>query len=177
MKTIRWLDRHFEETLLVGISSVMVSVIFLQTVMRNLGLSLSWSEELGRYCFIWLVYIGISYGVKKQRHIKVDVILMLFREKGRIIMSIFANLLFLAFCIVAVWVGTDIAVKLLNFGQKSPALQIPMGLIYFAAPAGLGLSAIRIVQNIILQILAWNGKDEFKVLSDLERIQENPKDV
>jgi TRAP-type C4-dicarboxylate transport system permease small subunit len=92
-------------------------------------------------------------------------------------MNIFANLLFLAFCILAVWVGTDIALKLLNFGQKSPALHIPMGLIYFAAPVGLGLSAIRIVQNIILQVLAWNRKDDFKVLSDLERIQENPKDV
>lgn len=177
MRLLTWLDEHFEESLLFIISSIMVSVIFLQVVMRTMGNSLSWSEELGRYCFIWLVYIGISYGVKKQRHLKVDVVMMLLKQKGRIVMNIFSNLLFLAFCILAVYYGTDIAMKLLNYGQKSPALQIPMGIVYMAAPLGLGLSALRIIQNIILQIRSWNGNDEFRVLTDLERLKENPTDT
>jgi TRAP-type C4-dicarboxylate transport system permease small subunit len=172
MKLLKWLDRHFEETLLVAISSVMVSVIFIQVVMRTLGHSLSWSEELGRYCFIWLVYIGISYGVKKQRHIKVDVVLMLLKDKGRIVLNIIANLLFMVFCVYTVWIGTDIAMKILEFGQKSPALQIPMGIIYMAAPVGMALSIIRIIQNIILQIKAWNGDGGFKVMTELERMKE-----
>jgi TRAP-type C4-dicarboxylate transport system permease small subunit len=175
VRLLKWLDKHFEETLLVVISTVMVSVIFVQVVMRTLGHSLSWSEELGRYCFIWLIYIGISYGVKKQRHIKVDVIMLLLNEKSKIVLNVISNLFFLGFCALAVWYGTDIAVKLLNFGQKSPALQIPMGLVYMAAPIGLGLSAIRIIQNLIMLIKSWNGNVDFKVLTELERIQENPE--
>lgn len=151
MKVIKWLDEHLEELLLVIFFSVMVTVIFIQVVMRITGNSLSWSEELGRYCFIWIVYLGISYGVKKQRHIKVDVMLMLLKGKAKVGLTIVANLLFLVFCISVVNYGSDIAVRLLEFGQKSPALQIPMGVVYMATPIGMGLAAIRIIQNLIVQ--------------------------
>lgn len=161
MKIIRWFDRHIEEVLLTLFSSVMVAVIFLQVVMRQFDSSLSWSEELARYCFIWLVYIGISYGVKKQRHIKVDVILLLLKEKGQIIVTIIANLLFVAFALFVIRYGFDIATQLLNFGQKSPANQIPMGLIYMATPVGMGLTLIRLIQNLIKYVKALGGKANF----------------
>lgn len=154
MKILKWLDRHIEEVLLVFFSAVMVAVIFLQVVMRQLDSSLSWSEELARYSFIWLVYIGISYGVKKDRHIKVDVALLLLKEKGQIILTIIANLLFMAFAIFVIRYGYDIASQLLSFGQKSPANQIPMGLVYMATPIGMGLTLIRLIQNLIKHIKA-----------------------
>lgn len=173
MRVIKWLDEHIEEVFLVIFTAIMVSVIFLQVIMRFIfESSLSWSEELARYCFIWLVYIGISYGVKKQRHIKVDVLLLLFKDKGRLIFTIIANLLFLIFCLFVMRYGTDIALKLLDWGQKSPALQIPMGLIYFAAPVGMGLTAIRIIQNLIKQIKALFGFEEIEIKTTQEKLQE-----
>jgi len=105
MKIIHWLDRHIEEVLLVLFTTIMVAVIFLQVVMGQLDSSLSWTEELARYSFIWLVYIGISYGVKKDRHIKVDVLLLVLKNKGKIILTIIANLLFIAFAIFVIRYG------------------------------------------------------------------------
>ncbi|MFD1032550.1 TRAP transporter small permease [Metaplanococcus flavidus] len=154
MKILHWLDRHIEEVLLVLFSTIMVAVIFMQVVMRQLDNSLSWTEELARYCFIWLVYIGISYGVKKDRHIKVDVLLLMLKNKGKIILTIIANLLFIAFAIFVIRYGFDIAMQLLSFGQKSPANQIPMGLIYLATPIGMGLTLIRLIQNLVKHIKA-----------------------
>lgn len=176
MKTLRWLDKYFEEVLLTILSSVMVSVIFLQVVMRIMNSSLSWSEELARYCFIWLVYIGISYGVKKQRHIKVDVLLVLLKEKGRVILTIIANLLFLFFAVYVMIYGYDIASRLLAFGQQSPALHIPMGLVYMATPVGMGLTVIRIIQNLIGLFKTLFGKSDFDVETEGERVQENPNE-
>jgi TRAP-type C4-dicarboxylate transport system permease small subunit len=173
MKIIKWLDDHIEEVFLVLFSVVMVAVIFLQVIMRYVfGSSLSWSEELARYSFIWLVYIGISYGVKKQRHIKVDLILLLFKDKGRIVFNIISNLLFLSFAIFVIFYGYDIASQLLAFGQKSPANQIPMGLVYMAAPIGMGLAVIRLVQNLIKHIKALFGKGGADVKTELEKVQE-----
>ncbi|ANU14572.1 TRAP-type transport system, small permease component, predicted N-acetylneuraminate transporter [Planococcus halocryophilus Or1] len=157
MKILRWLDRHIEEALLILFSTIMVAVIFLQVVMRQFNNSLSWSEELARYSFIWLIYMGISYGVKKERHIKVDVALLLLREKGKIILTIIANLLFVVFAVFVIVYGFDIANQLLNFGQKSPANQIPMGLVYMATPVGMGLTLIRLIQNLIKHIKALRG--------------------
>ncbi|MEQ6390661.1 TRAP transporter small permease [Bacillaceae bacterium S4-13-58] len=170
MKVIKWLDQHIEEAILVLVSSVMVSVIFIQVIARLMDNSLSWSEELGRYAFIWTVYIGISYGVKKQRHIKVDVVMMLLNTKAKLILAIISNLLFLAFALLVIKYGTDISMQLLQFGQQSPALHVPMGLVYLAAPVGFGLASIRLVQNIILQILTLMGKKDYEVLTQTDLI-------
>ena len=162
MKIIRWLDQYIEELLLTIFSSVMVAVIFVQVIMRQLDNSLSWSEELARFCFIWLIYLGISYGVKKQRHIKVDVVLVMLNNKGKVILNIISNVLFVVFSIFVIYYGFDIASKLLAFGQKSPALQIPMGLVYMATPVGMGLTLIRLIQNLIKNVRTLQGKEEFE---------------
>ncbi|WP_096199029.1 TRAP transporter small permease [Bacillus sp. FJAT-45350] len=178
MKVVKWLDEHFEEVFLVIFSAIMVVVIAAQVFMRYvMESSLAWSEELARYCFIWLVYLGISYGVKKQRHIKVDVVLMLLKDRGKILLSIFANLIFLGFAIFVVIYGYGIASQILNLGQKSPALQIPMGYVYMATPIGMGLTAIRIVQQIVKQVQALRGKDEFDVRTEQERLLESEQEA
>ncbi|MCM3744045.1 TRAP transporter small permease [Sporosarcina luteola] len=159
MKIIRWFDRHIEELLLTIFTSIMVTVIFVQVVMRRLDNSLSWSEELARYCFIWLVYIGISYGVKKQRHIKVDVLLVMLNQKWKVILNILSTVLFIVFAIFVVYYGYEIANKLLSFGQQSPALHIPMGLVYMATPVGMGLTVIRLIQNLITYFKVLLGKE------------------
>ena len=171
MKGLRWLDKHIEEVLLVVFSVIMVTAIFMQVFMRYvLGSSLAWSEELARYCFIWLVYLGISYGVKKQRHIKVDVVLILLKDKWKVVLNIIANLIFLAFAIFVIVYGYSIASRLLAFGQTSPALQLPMGLVYLATPIGMGLTAFRLIQQLVQLVRTLLGLDEFDVKTEQERL-------
>ncbi|MDO7786038.1 TRAP transporter small permease [Desulforamulus aquiferis] len=153
MGLLKKIDEHFEEYLLSAILSTAVVLIAVQVFMRYvLEASPSWTEELARYLFIWMVYIGISYGVKKQRHIKVDVIMLILSERAKKSIIIISNFLFIIFCLVIIQQGTAVAIKLLSFGQTSPALSIPMGYVYLASPIGLSLSIIRLIQNIILQI-------------------------
>ncbi|MDV2582195.1 TRAP transporter small permease [Alkalibacillus haloalkaliphilus] len=172
MIVLKKIEQHIEEWLLVAFGSVMTTVIFIQVIMREMGSSLSWSEELGRYCFIWLVYIGISYGVKKQRHIKVDVLLILLKDKWKVVLSLFANVLFFIFAALVVYYGTDISMNLLQLGQRSPALQVEMGLVYLAAPIGMGLTMIRLAQNMYHQVLMLRGKTEMDVADERERAKE-----
>ncbi|WP_071396125.1 TRAP transporter small permease [Bacillus tuaregi] len=161
MKAIRWLDENIEKVILVFFSIIMVAVIFLQVVMRQFGGSLSWSEELARYCFIWLIYIGISFGVKQQKHVKIDALLFLLKDKGQISLTIISNLFFMLFAIFVILYGYEVANQLLQFGQKSPANQIPMGLVYMATPIGMGLTLIRLIQNQIdlIKSLFNKGKE------------------
>lgn len=65
MKILKWLDNYLELTVSVFLMSLMTVLIFLQVIMRYvMHNSLSWSEELARYTFVWLIYIAISYGSK-----------------------------------------------------------------------------------------------------------------
>ncbi|MBB5173841.1 TRAP transporter small permease [Texcoconibacillus texcoconensis] len=178
MGVLRWLDEHIEEVFLVIFSSIMVVIIALQVFMRYvMGDSLSWSEELARFCFIWLVYIGISYGVKKQRHIKVDVVLMLFKRKGKLILTMISNVVFLIFALVVIYYGQDIAMRILELGQRSPGLQIPMGFVYMATPIGMGLTVIRLIQQLIQQTKALLGKSAFDVELEHDKALEDQEDT
>ncbi|RDW22153.1 TRAP transporter small permease [Oceanobacillus arenosus] len=177
MKIIKWLDEHLEESLLIVLSTVMTASITIQVFMRYaLNSSLTWSEELARYCFIWLVYIGISYGVKTQKHIKVDVVLQFMKNKQKIILGLIANLIFLAFSLLVIVYGYDIAQQLLGWGQTSPALHVPMGFVYMATPVGFAITSIRLIQQIFYQVLTLMGKREFEVKTEHDFVMEETKD-
>jgi TRAP-type C4-dicarboxylate transport system permease small subunit len=153
VKIIKLLDKYIEEALLLLSTTVMVAAVSLQVFMRfAMGSSLGWSEELARYSFIMLIFVGISYAVKKQRHIKVDVLLLVFKDKGKVVLGIIANLVFLLFALFALFYGSKIAIQLLSWGQVSPALEIPMGFVYFTAPIGMGLTGVRLIQQLIEQV-------------------------
>ena len=62
-KVIRWLDDYLEEVLLVAALAAMAVIMGVQVFCRYvLGASLSWSEELTRYIFIWAGFLSISFG-------------------------------------------------------------------------------------------------------------------
>lgn len=150
MSLVKKLDKNLEKYLLVVLLSSTVILIAFQVFMRYvMENSLSWTEELARFLFIWMVYIGISYGVKERRHIRVDAALHLLSKKGQKLIRIFADVLFMVFCILIIKQGILVAMGLYNFGQTSPALSIPMAYVYLASPMGLSLTVIRLLQNII----------------------------
>ena len=160
MKTIKWLDNHLEEYLLIALSTFTVVVIFGQVFMRYvLSNSLTWSEEVARYAFIWMIYIGVSYGVKKGKHLGVDAFSELFQEKGKIVLAILANSCFLVFSAVVIYYGFDIVVRIT---RESAALQLPMGWVYAAPVAGMILTMVRLLQRILHQTKAYRKLDSSK---------------
>ena len=95
---LRFIDEHFEEAIAVALMAFMSILIGVQIFMRYaMGASLSWSEELARYCFIWMTYIGIAYGVRKDAHIRVTMAVDLLSLKGQVWMRIVSHVIFGAF--------------------------------------------------------------------------------
>ncbi|HZG73573.1 MAG TPA: TRAP transporter small permease [Chondromyces sp.] len=158
MKLLKWLDQRFEEYLLIVLSSFTVILIFTQVFMRYiLGDSLTWSEEIARYAFIWMIYLGVSYGVKRNQHLGVDAFTMLFEKKGQVIIGIIANACFLVFSLVITYYGIDIVTRVT---RESAAIQLPLEWVYAAPVVGMILTSIRLVQNIILDIKELQKMDQ-----------------
>ena len=79
-----------------------VIIMGIQVFMRYvLAKSLPWPEELTRYLFIWFVFLGISYGIRYNIHIKVDIIETVF-PKVKPFLIVIQDLLFLTFCIMMI---------------------------------------------------------------------------
>lgn len=101
MKILKLIDEYLEMSICVALISVIAVVLGLQVFMRYvMQNSLSWSEELSRYLFVWLIYIGIAYGAKIMRHIKIDASLYLFPKKWRAYVVIIGDFLFLIFVLL-----------------------------------------------------------------------------
>ncbi|WP_227935210.1 TRAP transporter small permease [Alkalihalobacillus deserti] len=157
MKVLHWLDKNIESFILIVLSILTVVVVFVQVFMRYiLDSSLVWSEELARYAFIWLIYIGVSFGVKKQAHIKVDAFALLFKRKGQLVLGICANLTFLIFAVLLAYYSFEVVA---NVTRSSPAMNIPMQWVYAAPMVGLLLTAIRIIQQMKIQIQTYKSEE------------------
>ena len=148
-KILKFLNDYLEETICIILMSVMTIIIFIQVIMRYvMHNSLSWSEELARYCFVWLIYIGVAYGCKLMKHIEIDAALKLFPEKVRPYITIVGELLVLAFAAYIVVTGVELTYKQWLFGKVSPALGVPLQYINAAPVVGFGLVVIRQIQAI-----------------------------
>ena len=147
MKLLSILDERLEEFLLIPSFVVSVTIIFAQVVMRYLfGSSISWSEELARYLFVWQIWIGASYAVKQSRHIRVEFIRNFFSEKGKIRLEYFVLAVWIGFCVLMVALSVPLAQWMIRRGQLSPAMQVPMGYVYLCVPVGFSLMLFRLLQ-------------------------------
>lgn len=148
-KILSFLDEHFEEYLLIAILGIMSIVICYQVFMRYvMAASLSWSEELARYLFIWMAYIAISYGVKMKQHVSVEAFTLLFPEKHRYIFDIIGDLVFSIFSVLVLYYSWGVLQGQIQMGQTSPGIQCPMFIIYAAPFGGFILVLIRLIQDI-----------------------------
>lgn len=117
----------------------MTVLIFLQVLFRYvIQASLSWSEELARYFFIWLTFIGACVATRERTHIKVTMLIDTIKNKKvKRYLVLFANLLSICFLAVLVRWGIPIALKVLALKQISPSMPfLYIGIVYIAIPLG-----------------------------------------
>jgi len=122
----------------------MVVSTFLQVFFRYiLGHPLYWSEELSRYFFVWIVFIGASIAVKEGAHIGVDYLVKFLSPRVNKILFLAINLIVVAFILLVIIEA--VPVVSVNMGQRSPAIGIPMGIVYLSIPIGLGFALLHII--------------------------------
>lgn len=139
-------------------------VILLQIILKWFHMPLSWSEEMARYMFIWLIYISSAYAVKKRTHIKVEIISLLLKEKGNFVLDVIADLAFLVFATVIAYFGWIATYKIAFVNvQYSPSMHINMGIAYMSFALGCTLMAIRLIQDLILRSKEYKAAQKKEV--------------
>lgn len=147
---MRKLNEYLEEVILVILLVCMIFILGLQIVLRYVFKnSLSWSEELVRYMFVWSTFIGIPYCIKNNTSIRVNQFKTAMPINVQNILSYVDKfIMFILFLIMAVF-SIDIVNSSFASGQSSAAIGIPSWLIQISVPIGSVLSIIRIIQNAI----------------------------
>jgi TRAP-type C4-dicarboxylate transport system permease small subunit len=133
-----------------------IVVTFVQVVFRyGLDSSLSWSEELARYLFVWIIFIGTSVATRRKKHIFVEVLVALMPCTLRV----WANLLSVAASVVffSVFAYVGWLLMLNAWQQYSTALDIRIAWVYATAPIGAALSVLHLIAG---QLQRWTGNEK-----------------
>ncbi|WP_051534306.1 TRAP transporter small permease [Desulfitibacter alkalitolerans] len=155
---------NFEENLIAILLPLMVLLVFAATFFRYTGLLiLPWAEELARYMMIWIIYLGIGTGAKKNSHFAVEAFYKLMPQKTHKYFKILRTIIIIVFCTTVIGLSTKLIKAQMAMGQSSPSLGIPIWVAYLAVPIGCTLMALRSVQYIILQ---WRDNR----LMDLDKV-------
>lgn len=160
LKKIGSFYNHIEEIFLVICIAVMVVVIFLQVVMRYaFNNSLSWSEELARFLFVWASWMGISFGQKKGEHITITLVSNRFKGKSKAVFLAIGDVLTLAILAVLLVKGIEVTDRIAGMATTTAALHMPKWIMYASVPLSCMLMGIRVFKKMILNLLAaWYGE-------------------
>ena len=135
------------EHAIVGLGSAMITVVFVQVVLRYVfNESFYGSEELSRFLFTWFIFMSATLGLERGIHFSVDVFVdLLPRSLQRAIMVV-VHLIVLAVLALLVVKGIEFTIR--NWGQLSSAMQIQMSYANAAVPAGAFLMFLIVVRRV-----------------------------
>lgn len=149
MKLLKWLDQRLEETLMMIMLTVICVVMGISVVSRYvLNDALSWAEEISRYMFVWSAFLSASLCLKKRSSIKIDMLILALGKHIQRALLILGDIIMIAFFAYMLKGAITVTMSIFETNQTSPALLLPMYLVYGSTVVGFALSLIRLLQRL-----------------------------
>lgn len=158
MKVLRVLNERIEEVFLVILMVVAVILVSAQIITRFVTKTpLPWSEELARYIFLWLTWVGAAFATKERKHITIDVVTERLPQLGKRACLVLSTLVWIGFLIFLIGISIILTQSVYQGGQTATGSGLPMWIPYLSIPVGMGLMLFRLLQNCYFDIKAMKG--------------------
>jgi len=142
----------------IVISIVMIVVTLAQVIFRYvIAAPLPWSEELARYCFVWIVFLGGAIGLSRGIHLGVDLFVNMLPVPMQRGLDALTSVLIAAFAATVIYASYP--VLNMNMFQRSPALGLQMTWIYAAIPISMALIFL-ICSERVAAYLFWRRSEK-----------------
>ena len=133
---------------------ILAVVAFLQVSFRFVfNLPLDWTEEITRYVLIMLVYICTMNCVRDNGLIRIEIIDIFVKGKAKDFLDIFVSLVCGVFMFLMTYLTIPLVQNAISGHQTSPALQIPMALMYTLECIMFLLISLTFIYRIIVAIM------------------------
>jgi C4-dicarboxylate transporter DctQ subunit len=153
---MRWVEQ-LEEYLLAVLLAVMVSITFMQVIARYIfNYSFVWALEVTTVLFAWLIFIGMSYGVRVGSHIGVDALVKSLGPKAARIVGSIAAVLCIVYAVIVTIGGYQYVKKMHDVGILMQDVPIEQWIPRLVLPIGFSLLALRFAQ-VLYRLLS--GKE------------------
>lgn len=156
----------FEEFVLslsiLSMAILLIVGVFMRTVMNS---SLTFSEEVASALLVVVSFFGLGYCARKGRHITMSMVFDMVKNKHKKIFMIVISLGSALATAYIAFLAYRYVLSVQNLGRVTPALQIPMYLIYSVVPLGFLLATIEYISSFIFNI---KDKDNFYLTSEIK---------
>ena len=147
---LRKIDQDGERWLLLILYAMIVATISTEVIRRFvLSYSSIWGEEIARYAFIYLAWIGASSAIRERAHIRIDVILHYLGPKSKAAVYLFGDFATLTLAVIALYWSLEPILTSLKFGSVTHGLRISNAWFLAAVPIGFAMMVFRLVQSIL----------------------------
>lgn len=129
----RVLDKILSAICVVLFGALVVLVtwqVFTRFVLNNPS---AFSEELAKYCFVWLVLFGAAFVFGENGHMRIEFIQDAMPIKLKMVAQVFIEVSIILFAALVLLSGGLTTTKL-AWTQMSAALKVPVGYLYSAMP-------------------------------------------
>lgn len=147
---LRNLNQNAERWALLVFYTLLVATMAVEVVRREVfAYSSIWGEEIVRYAFIYLAWIGASVAVRERAHIRIDVIFNYVSPRMKALLYIFGDLVMFTIAVLALYWSFETVTVSWKFGSVSHGLRVSMVWFLMAVPVGFGLMIFRLVQSFV----------------------------
>ncbi len=147
----------FLKIALATLMGLLVIPVMLQIISRYIGLipRYIWTEEMARFCFIWVILVGSMIAVRDNTHFAVDLFPKPKTPRGRAISNMFVDFWILMTALIFIIWGWP----LVKFGllQTSEMAELPMVFIYMAWPVAGITWILFLIEKFIDNITLWRS--------------------
>jgi len=113
----------------IGMLVLSMLQVFCRYVLK---ISLSFTEELARFLFIWVTFLGTAMALKKNQHVCMELLLEQLPATARKVIELVGTITSAVIYLIMIWSGYVVVSKTMR--QTSAALNLPMGLVYAVVP-------------------------------------------
>mgnify|MGYP003571167373 FL=1 len=144
------LNRNAERWALLIFYVMLVLTMFIEVLRRELlSYSSIWGEEIVRYSFIYLAWIGAAAAVRERGHIRIDVIMAYVGRRAKAVLYILGDLVMFVVAVIAFYWSLETVLVSAKFGSVTHGLRISQVWFLAAVPIGFGLVMLRLVQSLL----------------------------
>jgi len=169
-----------EKSLLVFFLSLMITLSFLQIILRFLSASIEWFDIVVKYSVLWLGMIAASIATYEHKHIKIDLIGRFAKGRLKSVVLLITNLFASTVSGILCYASTIYIIYFeITSTDPAPFLNIPRWVLLLIIPISFGTISIRFllrsVQKIYNIIKKIEEPEEETI--DLDMIENNNKKV
>ncbi len=148
MRYLKSIEKNIERWALLVFYTMLVVTMAVEVVRRELfAYSSIWGEEVVRYAFIYLVWIGAAAAVRDRAHIRIDVLFHYVSPRAKALLYMFGDLVMFVVAGFALYWSFETVAVAWKYQSVSHGLRVPMVWFLMAVPTGFGLMIFRLLQS------------------------------